>query len=626
MPEGDGCAHHGASQLHRAGGVAGLNVRLCDHHRYGHVCCVQTQKNVMELLTQRGTIDYEPVLALDNGDLVALELEAGVDRRTVQFLRHQRDDLVHTLLVDAALQRDVDLLEVQGNPGRDPLENVPGACDFHCFFHRGLDIDAGAEIRRKHRPPVVIPYQDQWFGHGRLHEFLELRDGLGFGEAAYIVPSDAHARVDAAGGERRIGQKQHSSNPYQDDGDERQPGAASCYSLGMFPGHSEGDDTVIVWESSDTIADGSRGAQVSLPLLEARISDALRRGLIAAPLAQRCRLVGRLLSSGTVSGQDAGASLGMSRAAVHKHIRALRDAGFVIHSFPGVGHVLEGRPDALVPELVVPELLGDERLPGPDNPWFIGLPYHHHQTVTSTNDLCRGLAEAGSPEGTLVVAEDQTAGRGRLRRRWYSEAGRDLTLSFLLRPVCAPAELGLIVLGVAYGVAECLAVDAGLGEAVTVKWPNDVLLEGKKVCGILLEASLDLDRLWWVVAGVGLNVNGSPSDHVPAGEVPPGREPPTSVRETLGHEVDRCTVLRALLFRLGRGLELAQSSPRDLVDGIRRRDALAGKRISLSSGLEGGELGLGVACGLRDDGALLVRDADGMVRGYEYGEVTLREG
>lgn len=361
-------------------------------------------------------------------------------------------------------------------------------------------------------------------------------------------------------------------------------------------------------------------------LLDERLWTGVSLGIIDKAMAQRCRVAGRLLLAGPVSGEVLGRSLGISRAAVHKHVVALRGLGFNIQSSRGVGHVVEGLPEALIPEAVVPLLLSNSALPAPGDEWFLGLPYIHQQEVSSTNDVCRRLAESGAASGAVVVAEGQAAGRGRLARRWYSEPGLDVTCSLLLRPEIEPAALALVILGAAWGIARFLAEDMRLGRRVSYKWPNDVLVDGRKVCGILTEASSDMDRVWWVVAGVGINVNGSPSASVPRDELPADRGLPVSLREVLGHSVDRHLVLRGVIGRLGEAWRRAARDPATVVRALRSFDCLLGRRVTLSTGLGGRELVRGRSEGIGEDGLLRVRTSDGRVRSFASGEVTLRSG
>ncbi len=204
--------------------------------------------------------------------------------------------------------------------------------------------------------------------------------------------------------------------------------------------------------------------------------------------------------------------------------------------------------DLLVPEAVIPLLLGriDYSHPG-----SVGLPYRYQSECGSTNLLLKADA-ALSATGTLLVTDHQTEGRGRLGRSWSSRPGEDLTFSVLLRPSLPPAEAPVLSLAAALATAEVLESLPGLKGRVRVKWPNDVLIDEKKVCGILLESSIVGAELAWVVAGIGLNVNSDPEARLatlaPAErETWHGRPLPTSLRVALGGEVARGRLLADLV-------------------------------------------------------------------------------
>jgi len=389
--------------------------------------------------------------------------------------------------------------------------------------------------------------------------------------------------------------------------------------------------------------------------LSKRLDATVAGGVLGAGLAHRAILAARLLrtlpQAGTrtcpavLSGEELARSLGVSRAAVHKHVDHLRVLGFAVESLRGAGYRLE-RPfaDLVAAEAVLPFLLGVAR---PKTSWMAGLPYQYLPRCESTN---LNLKEAAAsrlgalPAGALVVTDDQTGGRGRLGRVWTSEPAADITFSVLLRPSLAPAQAHLLSLAAALAVAEVLESLPGLDGRVAVKWPNDVLLGDEKVCGILLEGSMDDDRLHWAVAGIGLNVNGASSGLV-AALTPEGREAwagrprPVSLRERLGHEVPRAPLLAALLARLttrwteledrggGSAAAPALGSPGAgrLLAALRQRDALAGRQVDVLLGPgQSRVVASGVASGIGPEGQLLVLSASGETVGVFAGDVTLR--
>jgi BirA family transcriptional regulator, biotin operon repressor / biotin---[acetyl-CoA-carboxylase] ligase len=388
--------------------------------------------------------------------------------------------------------------------------------------------------------------------------------------------------------------------------------------------------------------------------------------LVGAGLAHRLALVAGLRATsadaapgttnaatvGTLSGEALGQSLGLSRAAVHKHVVHLRDLGFAIESVGGMGYrLMEPFDDLVVAEAVLGHL--DLSSAGAR----VGVPYHYRGTCESTNALAKQMAATGSagvgrhvgigaaaegrdpgaPAGTTIVSDRQTGGRGRLGRSWMSEPGKDLTFSVILRPVLAPARTHLLSLATGVAVAEVLEERFGLEGQVALKWPNDVLLGGRKVCGMLLEGSMDADRLHWAVAGVGLNVNGRAS-RLPERAAPEragewkGRPQPVSLAEHMGRSIPRAPLLAALLTRLGEWWEALD--PADLLlDGWRRRDALAGRPVEVVSGPGGGKrpavgpgdlVVRGEAAGVGPEGQLLVREAGGRVVPVFAGDVSVR--
>lgn len=370
-----------------------------------------------------------------------------------------------------------------------------------------------------------------------------------------------------------------------------------------------------------------------------RLNIAVAQGLVASGQARRVALALELLrtlpdaevdtfapgSTAFVSGEALGGALGLSRAAVHKHVEHLRTLGFAIVTVGGAGYRLE-RPfdDLVAAEAVLPYLLG--LLPA-DSLWTAGLPYRYVAGCSSTNAELRALV-ATAPAGTALVADEQTGGRGRLGRTWVSRRGQDLTLSVLLRPNLGPAQAHLLSLAAALAVAEVLEGLEGLEGRVGIKWPNDVLVGGKKVCGILLEGSMDVDRLQWVVAGIGLNVNSDPGTLLHGLDPEQEREwqgkpAPTSLREELGREISRAPLLARLLVQLTR--RWTEVERPDLLEGLQRRDILFGRRVEVLSGPPQDEpVVSGEAVGIGPVGQLLVRVDSGETVPVFAGDVTVR--
>ena len=230
-----------------------------------------------------------------------------------------------------------------------------------------------------------------------------------------------------------------------------------------------------------------------------------------------------------------------------------------------------------------------------------GEPYLYAVETPSTQQL---LLTSDFPEGAVAVAEHQTAGRGRLGRAWSDTPTRALLCSVMLRPPASPdlAQLSLVA-----GLAVAEAVDAVAGVASTVKWPNDVLLDGRKLAGILLEGDGGV-----VVCGIGINVN-QLREELPTGT----RTAPTSLATASGHAHDRGAILAELLDRFARRYdEWSAGGLSSMIDALADRDAILGRSVRV------GEV-TGVAAGIEPDGALRIRTASGAVHLAVSGEVTL---
>jgi len=246
-----------------------------------------------------------------------------------------------------------------------------------------------------------------------------------------------------------------------------------------------------------------------------------------------------------------------------------------------------------------------------------GLPIpriHFFEETDSTNEQGLELAARGAGEFTLLVAERQTAGRGRLGRKWVTAPGTSLAFSLILQPGKAEiAQLGLFsLLG---GLAVCRAIEESAKAAAQVKWPNDVLLDGKKPSGVLAETSWQGEQLKGLVLGIGINLL--------HGSIPPASEmlfPATCVQAHTQRPIERLAFLRAVLE------QLIQLRPQ-ILDGAflqdySRRMAFLGQQVALSS--TQGENVSGVALGVREDGYLRLRLADGEERGFPIGDLRLR--
>jgi BirA family transcriptional regulator, biotin operon repressor / biotin---[acetyl-CoA-carboxylase] ligase len=308
---------------------------------------------------------------------------------------------------------------------------------------------------------------------------------------------------------------------------------------------------------------------------------------------------------GPLSGEEAGRALHITRSAISKHIATLRRRGYDIESGPRRGHRLRSGTDAPRAEEVLP-LLATKA---------IGRVLRYFDTVESTNAVAATEALAGAPEGMVVTADAQTAGRGRQHRTWCSPAGCNLYFSLVLRPRVLPRRVPQISLVAAAAVHQALA-DVCPSLDLKIKWPNDILdPSGRKLCGILCEGDLEADSVHHVIVGVGLNVNMQ--------KIPPElRRIATSLSILEGRKVSRPALLAAILNRFEAAYARWQRSPSltPLLPYLERHSFLAGQNVrveNIAGRLEGR------AEGMTAEGALKLRTAAGRIETVEAGDVLL---
>ncbi len=243
--------------------------------------------------------------------------------------------------------------------------------------------------------------------------------------------------------------------------------------------------------------------------------------------------------------------------------------------------------------------------------------------ITSTNDFLKRAARRGAATGSVVLADEQTAGRGRLQRSWQSPAGKGLWFSVLLRPQLAPERLGMISLAIAAVVAEVFSKFCR--REFQVKWPNDVLFEGRKVCGILCETQIVQDEIEAIIAGIGVNVSQQPQEF--PGEL---RDRATSLEQICGHPVDRQHLLLELLAALEKHLFGNLRSKLVLLKAAwcsRCRDFGQHLTVTQASMDKLKRITTGVFEGIGDSGELILRLSNGTLQFFSAGEITLaREG
>lgn len=289
-------------------------------------------------------------------------------------------------------------------------------------------------------------------------------------------------------------------------------------------------------------------------------------------------------AEGYISGEDISRQLKITRTAIWKNIEELRKDGYDIVAVPHLGYKLLSSPDKLFPREVLRGLKTKT----------IGQNYVHLDTVGSTMDHAFQLAVDGAREGTVVCAEGQTKGRGRMERPWSSPKGKGLYFSLILKPNLFPADAAKMTLFSA--VALCEAISQSAGIPVQIKWPNDLLIKDRKVAGILTELSAEMDRVRFIVIGVGLNVNTSTK------LLPPNA---TSLKQETGRNFSRVVLLQGIFQSIERWYEVLKKdgfSP--IISRWRELSSTLGRKISI------GDI-KGKAVDLDEHGGLIIQKESG---------------
>ncbi len=302
-----------------------------------------------------------------------------------------------------------------------------------------------------------------------------------------------------------------------------------------------------------------------------------------------------------VSGDYISSRLGLTRTAVWKYVKQLRQMGYAIDTLKGKGYRLRTVPDRPYPWEVKRYLRTE----------FMGRNIQYKESIDSTNALAFQLALADAAEGTCVVAETQKAGKGRLQRKWFSPYGKNLYVSVILRPSLHPSLVYPITFLSSLAVYDTLLQ---LGLKPTLKWPNDVLVSGKKICGTLLELSTEADLVRFVIVGIGLNVN------MRKGEMPDEiRSKATSLLLETKIVYERARVCGMLLNNLETYYDLLRKhGPVKLVRTWEEKAEIKGKSLEIT---QQGMVFKGVVEGIGDEGALLLSD-HGKVHRVIAGDVS----
>jgi BirA family transcriptional regulator, biotin operon repressor / biotin---[acetyl-CoA-carboxylase] ligase len=311
---------------------------------------------------------------------------------------------------------------------------------------------------------------------------------------------------------------------------------------------------------------------------------------------------------GAVSGAELSQALGVSRAAVWARIQELRSLGYDIEASPHLGYRLLQTPDVLH---------ADDLLSRLGSTHVIGRDIRVFQETTSTNDVIEKLARDGVREGAVVFAESQTKGRGRMGRKWLSPTKKGLWFSVLLRPPLRPAQATQLTVAAATALRR--AIESQTRLKAEIKWPNDMLVQGRKVAGILTELSAELDQIKYMILGIGVDVN------LAAGEFPPElRKLATSLQAELGKPVNRPELAVAILRELDHDYRrIVTGQFAAVADEWEKHCTTIGHRVVIRIG----ERQLrGRAESLGEDGALLLRTEHGHLERIVGGDVTLEKG
>jgi BirA family biotin operon repressor/biotin-[acetyl-CoA-carboxylase] ligase len=307
---------------------------------------------------------------------------------------------------------------------------------------------------------------------------------------------------------------------------------------------------------------------------------------------------------GFLSGQAICDSLGVSRTAVWKWVNQLKEEGYEVESVTRKGYRLVSSPNRITREEVERGLTTR----------MIGRNYIYMEEIDSTNEEVKRLAGKGAPHGTVVAADTQTKGKGRRGRSWNSPKGDSISMSLLLRPEMETLHASMLTLVIALAAAE--AVEEVTGLSCQIKWPNDLVCNDKKMCGILTEMSADIEYIHYVVIGIGINANAETFPEEIASMA-------TSLKKESGREVNRADLVAAVLNHFETDYEtfMKHSSLEPLREAYNERLINIGRQVKIISQ---GETKIRTSQGIDADGSLVVCDETGKTEKIISGEVSVR--
>jgi len=303
-----------------------------------------------------------------------------------------------------------------------------------------------------------------------------------------------------------------------------------------------------------------------------------------------------------ISGERIAKEIGVSRSTVWRWVERLREVGVRVKGKPNTGYFLERVPDILTPDMLRQQLKGS----------MFNKKIHHYFRTDSTNRVALELGYTNEPEGSVVLAEEQTAGRGRAGRSWHSERANGIYVTLLLRPRISPVQAPLLTMMA--GLSARAAIQAQTGLLPDVKWPNDLMLDGKKLGGILTEMHAETTLVRFVIVGIGINVNQEKFPSELSGIA-------TSLRVETGKSQSRLELLARLLREFETDYNrFLRDGAASIVERFTQVSSYAcGKRVRVSNG---NESYVGVTAGLRPEGLLQVQQDDGTLATVFAGDVT----